>query len=78
MGLPGKSEGVVFSPVPCEVVYYEPEKVGVAFLREAMEAPNPIKGDLELVCQAADSFDKLLEKALAYVESVLVSEIGIK
>ena len=74
MGLPGKSEGVVFSPVPCEVVCYEPERVGVAFLREAREKPNPIKKDLQQVCQAADSLDQLLEQALSYVEKVLVRE----
>lgn len=73
MGLPGKSEGVVFSPVPCEIVCYEPERVGVAFLREAIEKPNPIKQDLQQVCQAAESLDRLLEQALSYVEKVLVS-----
>ena len=73
MGLPGKSEGVVFSPVPCEVVCYEPERVGVAFLRQAIEKPNPIKQDLQQVCQAAESLDRLLEQALSYVEKVLVS-----
>lgn len=73
MGLPGKSEGVVFSPVPCEIVCYEPERVGVAFLRDAIEKFNPIKQDLEQVCQAAESLDQLLEQALSYVEKVLVS-----
>ena len=72
MGLPGKSEGVVFSPVPCEIVCYEPERVGVAFLREAIEKPSPIKKDLQQVCQAAESLDRLLEQALTYVEKVLV------
>ena len=72
MGLPGKSEGVVFSPVPCEVVCYEPERVGVAFLRDAVEKPNPIQQDLEQVWQAADSLDRLLGQALSYVEKVLV------
>jgi translation initiation factor 3 subunit F len=75
MGLPGKSEGVVFSPVPCEVVCYEPERVGVAFLREAVEKPNPIKKDLQQVCQAADSLDQLLEQALSYVEKVLAGDV---
>lgn len=73
MGLPGKSEGVVFSPVPCEVVCYEPERVGVAFLREAINKPNPIQQDLQQVCQVAESLDHLLEQALDYVEKVLVS-----
>lgn len=76
MGLPGKSGGVVFSPVPTEVVCYEPERVGVAFLREAMAGPMPIKVDLLQVCQAAESLDQLLDKALGYVEDVLVTGRG--
>ena len=73
MSLPGKSEGVVFSPVPCEVVCYEPERVGVAFLKEAVEKPNPIRQDLQQVCHIADSLDSLLTLALDYVEKVLVT-----
>ena len=73
MALPGKSEGVVFSPVPCEIVCYEPERVGVAFLREAIEKPAPIRRDLQQVCHVAQSLDKLLQQALQYVENVLVS-----
>ena len=65
---------MVFSPVPTEVVSYEPERVGVAFLREAVAGPTPIKVDLQQVCQAAESLDQLLSKALSYVEGVLVSE----
>ena len=35
VGLPGKTEGVIFTPVPCEVVYSDPERVAVSALREA-------------------------------------------
>ena len=73
MGLPGKSEGVVFSPIPCEIVCYEPERVGVSFLREAVEKPAPIRRDLQQVCHVAESLEQLLLKALEYVENVLVS-----
>ena len=47
--------------------------MGVAFLQEAVEKPKPIEKDLQLVCQAAESLDHLLEQALSYVEKVLVS-----
>ena len=33
VGLPGKSEGIIFTPVPCEVTSFEPERVGVHMLR---------------------------------------------
>ena len=29
VGVPGKTEGVIFCPVPVEVTYFEPERVGV-------------------------------------------------
>ena len=40
VGLPGKTEGVIFTPVPCEVVYFEPEKVGVDLLLSTTETQN--------------------------------------
>ena len=29
VGLPGKTEGTIFTPVPCDVVYFDPERVAV-------------------------------------------------
>ncbi|CAI8032960.1 Eukaryotic translation initiation factor 3 subunit F [Geodia barretti] len=75
MGLPGKSEGVVFSPVPCEIVSYEPERVGVSFLKEAVEKPAPIRHDLQQVCHMAESLDRLLQQALEYVQKVLAGKV---
>ena len=28
MGVPGKTEGTIFSPIPCEVILSGPERVG--------------------------------------------------
>ena len=38
VGLPGKTEGVIFTPLPCDVVYFEPEKVGVALLQNSLKS----------------------------------------
>ena len=38
VGLPGKTEGVIFTPVPCEVVYSEPERIAISAMREACTA----------------------------------------
>lgn len=38
VGLPGKTEGVIFTPIPWEVVYFEPEKVGVNLLYNAVKS----------------------------------------
>ena len=32
LGLPGKTEGIIFTPVPSETVCFEPERVGVTQL----------------------------------------------
>ena len=35
LGVPGKSEGTIFTPVQCQIGYYEPERVaGVCRMRE--------------------------------------------
>ena len=28
MGVPGKTEGTIFSPIPCEIILTGPERVG--------------------------------------------------
>ena len=40
VGLPGKTEGIIFTPIPCEVVYFEPEKVGVQMLSGTVTSEN--------------------------------------
>ncbi len=48
VGLPNKTAGVIFTPVPCEVVYFEPERAGVQLLRETVgSGKSPIKSDFE-------------------------------
>lgn len=37
VGLPGKTEGTIFTPLPCEVVYFEPERVGVEMLQQVKQ-----------------------------------------
>ena len=40
VGLPGKTGGIIFTPIPCSVVYFEPEKVGVQMLSGTVKAEN--------------------------------------
>ncbi len=48
VGLPGKTAGVIFTPVPCEVVYFEPERAGIQLLRGTIDdGATPIKTDFE-------------------------------
>ena len=44
VGVPNKTEGVIFTiftPVLCDVVYFEPEKVGVGLLLDSLKAGKP-------------------------------------
>ena len=52
VGLPGKTEGVIFTPIPCEVVYFEPEKVGVHLLQSLVKSSGtttPVLSNFEQV-----------------------------
>ena len=40
VGLPGKTEGIIFTPVPCEVVCFEPERVGIQMLKGTVTSEN--------------------------------------
>ena len=40
VGLPGKTEGIIFTPIPHEVVYFEPEKVGIQMLRGTLSSTS--------------------------------------
>ena len=37
----GILEGVIFTPVPCDVVYFEPERVGAGLLLDSLKAGEP-------------------------------------
>ena len=41
VGLPNQTEGVIFTPIPCNVVYFEPERVGVNLLLDSLKAGDP-------------------------------------
>ena len=41
VGLPNQTEGVIFTPIPCYVVYFEPERVGVNLLLDSLKAGDP-------------------------------------
>ncbi len=52
MGIPGKTEGVIFTPVPCQIVYFEPEKVGVSMLQQTKTSEDhlaPIASDFRQI-----------------------------
>ena len=36
------TEGIIFTPLPCEVVYFEPERVGVKMLQGTLSSSAPV------------------------------------
>ncbi|RMX53183.1 hypothetical protein pdam_00023586 [Pocillopora damicornis] len=59
MGVPGKTEGTIFSPIPCEVILTGPERVGVY--------------ELSIFCfsSASERLLEMLGTVVAYVDDVL-------
>ncbi len=43
MGVPNMTEGIIFTPVPCEVVYFEPERVGIKMLQGTLSSSSPVQ-----------------------------------
>ena len=42
VGLPNKTEGAIFTPLPCDIMYFEPERVGVGLPLDSLKAGEPI------------------------------------
>ena len=79
MGVPGKSEGVLFCPVPVEVTYFEPERVGVELLNRTITAEEGVTSmcsDLVHIGDMLASIEEVLDRLLSYVQDVIVSVGG--
>ncbi|XP_070551316.1 eukaryotic translation initiation factor 3 subunit F-like [Ptychodera flava] len=78
MGVPGKTQGVIFTPVSVEVAFYEPEKVAVDMLIEGLVAGRrnvDVVSDIEHVSKSATKLQEMLGIVIAYVDGVLSSQV---
>lgn len=78
MGVPGKTTGTMFIPVPLEAVAHDPERVGVDFLQLTKERPKRVVGlanDLQQVNSTCQHIQSLLTKLEEYVEGVIANRI---
>ena len=76
--MPGKTEGVIFCPVPVEVTYFEPERVGVELLNKTISTESegraaPMVPDLVRIGDMLAGVENVVDKLLQYVEDVMVS-----
>ncbi|ROL45475.1 Eukaryotic translation initiation factor 3 subunit F [Anabarilius grahami] len=74
MGVPGKTVGVMFTPLTVKYVYYDTERIGVDLLQRTRASPSRTNGlttDLAQVGGAAGRIQEMLTTVLAYIEDVL-------
>uniref|UniRef100_A0A672JTH6 Eukaryotic translation initiation factor 3 subunit F n=2 Tax=Salarias fasciatus TaxID=181472 RepID=A0A672JTH6_SALFA len=78
MGVPGKTVGVMFTPLTVKYVYYDTERIGVDLLQRTRLAPTRTKGltsDLSQVGGSAARIQDMLTTVLAYIEDVLSGKV---
>ncbi|CAG5124777.1 unnamed protein product [Candidula unifasciata] len=78
IGVPGKTEGTMFTPVQVETISYEPEQVGVEMLQKGKYNSKRIvqlKSDLKQVESSAHWMRETLAHVTQYVDDVLAGKI---
>uniref|UniRef100_A0A6Q2ZG46 MPN domain-containing protein n=1 Tax=Esox lucius TaxID=8010 RepID=A0A6Q2ZG46_ESOLU len=79
MGVPGKTVGVMFTPLSVKYKYYDTERIGVELLQRTRDAPNASSGLTSDLCQvgkAASRVQDMLATVLTYIEDVLSGKQG--
>ncbi|XP_023646901.1 eukaryotic translation initiation factor 3 subunit F [Paramormyrops kingsleyae] len=78
MGVPGKTVGVMFTPLTVKYIYYDTERIGVDLLqrtRVSSSRTNGLTSDLEQVGTAASRVQDMLATVLSYIEDVLSGKV---
>lgn len=80
VGLPGKTEGIIFTPIPCEVVYFAPEKVGIRMLNDTVvpeKSPTiSVVSNFHQIEKAIETIDQLLTKVVQYSQDAKAGRIS--
>lgn len=80
MGVPDETVGFIFSPIKCELMIYEADRVGLDVLARTLTTDVRTDGkvnllsDLEQVSAAITTLQKLIAESLDYVDKVLSGE----
>ncbi|KAK3511103.1 hypothetical protein QTP70_030298, partial [Hemibagrus guttatus] len=78
MGVPGKTVGVMFTPLTVKYIYYDTERIGVDLLQRTRASPsrtNGLTSDLSQVASSAGRIQEMLTIVLAYIEDVLSGKV---
>uniref|UniRef100_A0A8C9L5V7 Eukaryotic translation initiation factor 3 subunit F n=1 Tax=Serinus canaria TaxID=9135 RepID=A0A8C9L5V7_SERCA len=79
MGVPGKTMGVMFTPLTVKYVYYDTERIGVDLIMKTCFSPNRVIGlssDLQQVGSASARIQDTLTMVLQYAEDVLSGKVA--
>jgi len=78
MGVPGGTMGIIFTPIPCDVKYYEPELVAIqTFSRNKGGSKKPVglASGIQHIAKASDQLVDLLKDLLRYVKDVVAGNL---
>jgi len=78
MGIPGKTVGTMFTPIPVEVNCYDPERVAVDFVQHGKHNPKrtvSMVTDITQVSIACRSIQDKLQTVMQYVDDVLSGKL---
>ncbi|XP_038619017.1 eukaryotic translation initiation factor 3 subunit F [Tachyglossus aculeatus] len=79
MGVPGKTMGVMFTPLTVKYVYYDTERIGIDLITKTCFSPNRVIGlstDLQQVGTASARIQDALSTVLQYAEDVLSGKVS--
>ncbi|KAM6442174.1 eukaryotic translation initiation factor 3 subunit F [Liasis olivaceus] len=79
MGVPGKTMGVMFTPLTVKYAYYDTERIGVDLIMKTCFSPNRVislSSDLQQVGTASAQIQDTLSTVLQYAEDVLSGKVA--
>ncbi|MCL4139283.1 UNVERIFIED_CONTAM: hypothetical protein GTU68_050386 [Idotea baltica] len=74
MGVPNRTPGTMFAPIPCDIASYSPEIVGVNVAQKSKSNRTHLvepTTDLQLISEASQNIESTLQILIAFVEEVL-------
>jgi len=78
MGVPGGTMGIIFTPIPMEIKYYEPELVAVQTFSKnkgGSKKPAGLESGIQHISKASDQLVDLLKDLLSYVKDVVAGDV---
>jgi len=78
MGVPGGTMGIIFTPIPMEIKYYEPELVAVQTFSKnkgGSKKPAGLESGIQHISKASDQLVDLLKDLLSYVKDVVAGDL---